>query len=196
MFSLNLHIRRLWSTKPHYLINLLSDFPVNTSIIILISHYHSYKYWPSCLCLGRLLLRSTDLNCGRAVHLTFNLNGFNSIYLQYAQQMILLLKGTPFSFSLLPKKSTSKIILEGTTPILTCGTAVIWAEQTWTSQFVWITLNLYEWYRGATVVIAFGTIKVYSGFQMKNTISWQTFRHQKNLQLSSFTFPKLRFLIF
>lgn len=104
MFSLNLHIRSLWSMKPHYLINLSSDSLVNTSNFILISHYHSYKYWPPCLCLGRLLLRSTDLNCRRAVHLTFNLNGFNSIYPQYAQQIILLLKGTPFSFSLCPQK--------------------------------------------------------------------------------------------
>lgn len=119
MFSLNLHFRSLWSMEPDYLIN----FPVNTSIIILISYYHSYKYWPSCLHLGRLLLRSTDLHCGRAVHLTFNLNGFSSICPQYAQQTILLLKGNPFSFSSHPEKSTSKMALEGTTPVPACGTA-------------------------------------------------------------------------
>lgn len=140
MFSLNLH-RSLWSAKPHYLINLLSDSPVNTSVIILISHYHSYKNWPSYQCLGRLPLRCTELNCGRAVHLTFNLNDFNSIYPQYAQQTILLLKWTPFSFPSLPKKSR---VLEDTTPVPACGRAAIWAEQTWTSQFVWRALHLYE----------------------------------------------------
>lgn len=197
MFSLNLHSRSLWSTKPHYLINLLSDSPVNTSIITWISHYHTYKYWPSCLCLGRLLLRSTDLNCGRAVHSTFNLDGFNSIHNMHSKWPYCskgLLSLSPCS----PKKSTYKIMLEGTTPVLTCGTAAIRSEQTWTSQFVWTTLNLYEWHRGATVVTAFGTVKVYSGFQMKNTISWQTLCHQKNLQLSSFTCAKLflDFLVF
>jgi len=75
--------------------------------------------------LGRLLLRSTDLNCGNAVHLTFNLNGFNSIHLQ---QTILLLKGTSFSFPSLSKKSTSKMVLEGTTPVPACGTAAILAN--------------------------------------------------------------------
>lgn len=81
----------------------MTDSPVNTSIIILISHYHSYKYWPSCLCLRRLFLRSRDLNCGRAVHLTFNLSGFNSFYPQHAQQIILLLARLPFAVSCSPK---------------------------------------------------------------------------------------------
>lgn len=73
---------------------------------------------------------------------------FNSIYPKYAQQMILLHWGRPFSFSLLPRKSTSKIVLEGTSPVSTWEKTTIWTEQTWPSQFVWTTLNLYEGYRG------------------------------------------------
>lgn len=53
-------------------------------------------------------------------------------------------KGLLSPFPCAPKKSTSKIMLEGTVPVPTCETAAIRAEQTWISQFVWRTLNLYE----------------------------------------------------